>query len=137
MTELTTREISDAALLQHPGLYRNNNGVAFIGDKIVVKANSKLPVRRGDVLIVNPRTIAYGLHPGSGDYVGWEPIVITPDMVGQTIAQFFSLEVKSAEDRLSDRQRTWNQWVIRDGGRAEVWQAKDGKILIRKGADIT
>jgi len=31
----------------------------------------------------------------SGDYVGWTPVTITPEMVGKTIAVFTNIEVKA------------------------------------------
>ncbi len=60
----------------------------------------------------------------SGDLIGWEPVVITPDMVGKTIARFLSVETKpegwkpsscSEHDRA---QQAWAALVNREGGRA-------------------
>ena len=75
-----------------------------------------------ETIIVKPHRIHYGLFNGSGDRVGWRTITITPDMVGQQIAQFLSVEVKTLRDRMSDKQEKWAAAVTRDGGRAEIWR---------------
>ena len=59
----------------------------------------------------------------SGDLIGIEPVLITPDMVGQTIGRFISVEVKREGWAYSDTeheqaQRNWLQLVIAKGGRA-------------------
>jgi hypothetical protein len=38
--------------------------------------------------------VAYGLHPGSPDLVGWMPVTITSEMVGTTVAVFVGIEAK-------------------------------------------
>ena len=60
--------------------------------------------------------------PGMPDYIGWIPVTITADMVGQTIAQFLGIETKSVDaktqkDRLK-KQKNFINVVRRSGGRA-------------------
>ena len=46
----------------------------------------------------DPRTgryIQFGLAKGSSDLIGFKTVKVTPDMVGQEIAQFVSLEIKT------------------------------------------
>lgn len=60
--------------------------------------------------------VTFGLCPGSADLVGWRSLVITPDMVGQTIAQFAAVEVKGPKGRLTPVQANWLNAVEQAGG---------------------
>lgn len=40
------------------------------------------------------RWISSGLCVGSSDLIGWTPLVITPEMVGRTLAIFTAIETK-------------------------------------------
>ncbi len=51
-------------------------------------------VQRGDVLLRNARPFSTGLPNGFPDTFGWQETVITPDMVGQTVAIFWGAELK-------------------------------------------
>jgi hypothetical protein len=64
--------------------------------------------------------VRYGLMVGSGDLIGWRPVTITPEMVGQTLAQFVSLEVKGPRGVVSEAQQRWAGMVERAGGLALV-----------------
>lgn len=89
------------ALGGHPRIrvFRNNVGVAHFPDGSVVR---------------------YGLCPGSADLIGWREVTITPDMVGQTFAQFLSVECKAPKGRTTDKQDAWFFAVKRGGGVALV-----------------
>ena len=71
-------------------------------------------------LFVDGRKVEYGLAVGSGDLIGWESIEITQDMVGQKIARFLSVEVKSKTGKASEAQKNWCNTVSRFGGRAII-----------------
>lgn len=90
-------------------LFRNNVGV--LEDKRGV------PVR-------------YGLQVGSGDLIGWVPVVITPDMVGQTVAVFASVETKGAKGRATAEQVAWAEAVSKAGGRAGIARKDDDLTII-------
>lgn len=61
--------------------------------------------------------IRYGLaNPGGSDCIGWKPLTITQEMVGQTIAQFTAVEVKSETGRLTKEQQTFLDIVNQCGG---------------------
>ncbi len=78
--------------------------------------------------------INFGLMKGSGDLIGWETIEITPDMVGQKIARFLSVEVKAEKGgRASKYQKQWSENVNNAGGRAVIANGVDE--LEKKGSE--
>jgi hypothetical protein len=84
------------------------------------------------VLLVRGNPVTMGLCPGSSDLVGWRLVTVTPDMVGQTVAQFLALEVKTATGRLSDQQRNFIEAINRAGGLAAVVRSGAEAIAITK-----
>lgn len=94
----------------------------------VLRAIGKLPwlkVFRNNIGVAkfaNGQIVRYGVGPnGAGDYIGWEIITITPDMVGQKVARFTSVEMKDERGgRVSDEQRHWAEVVNASGGRAVI-----------------
>lgn len=77
------------------------------------------------------RLIRYGLANDSArlskqikssDLIGWVPVLITPDMVGQTVAVFTSIEAKRSDWRLqpgdahAQAQARWIDLVKGSGG---------------------
>lgn len=86
----------------------------------------------------NGRWVTYGLSPGSADIIGIRSIVITPEMVGQTIGVFVSVEVKRPGPDRTDRQRriaqgNWRDTIKRLGGRAGIARSADEAIAIADG----
>lgn len=99
----------------HPNvrLFRNNVGMGFFGK--ITRETKKIMARMGFSLV------RVGLIKGSGDLIGWESIEVTPDMVGQRVARFLSVETKRTRGgRLSDEQKNWLDQVNAAGGRAIV-----------------
>ena len=111
-----------AAILRELGgrpdvrLFRNQVGAGWTG------ASSRVG---GGVLIREPRFVRYGLHPGSADLIGWQSVVITPEMVGQRVAIFTSLEVKSQTGRATEEQKNWREQVAFHGGIAGICASVD------------
>lgn len=71
----------------------------------------------------DPRTgrlVTFGLAKGSADLIGWRTVIITPEMVGQRMAVFTSIEVKTPTGRLAPAQRSWLEAVHQAGGIAGV-----------------
>lgn len=93
-------------------VFRNNCGVAWQGDA--------RKLSDGSVLIRNPRRVVYGLAPGSSDLIGWRQVIVTPQMVGQRLAQFVALEVKTGKGRAQQHQRNFVEQVQQAGGIAAV-----------------
>ena len=112
MTEHALQNEIRNALAGHCLAFRANVGQAWTGDV------SRLP--DGSVLIRNPRPFSTGLPPGFADLFGMVPVTITPDHVGQQLAQFFALEIKTPTGRVRPEQARFLEAVRRQGGRAEV-----------------
>ena len=66
------------------------------------------------------RYVRFGLCKGSSDLIGLRSLEVTPEMVGQHIAQFVALEIKAAHGVVSPEQRTFLQLVRKFGGVAAV-----------------
>lgn len=71
----------------------------------------------------DPRTgrlVTFGLARGSADLVGWRTITIGPEHVGQRIAVFTSIEVKTPTGRVMADQTAWLTAVQAAGGIAGI-----------------
>lgn len=92
--------------------------------RLALGTRSDLRLFRNQVgQLPDPRTgrpVQFGLARGSADLIGWRTIVVTPDMVGQRIAVFTSLEIKTPTGRLAPTQRAWMGAVLKAGGIAGV-----------------
>jgi hypothetical protein len=64
--------------------------------------------------------VTVGLAPGSADLVGWRSVTITPEMVGQRVAVFASVEIKKAGGRATPEQLNWRDRVNEAGGIAGI-----------------
>ena len=74
----------------------------------------------GTLRDINGRPVTFGLCKGSADLIGWRTVTVTPEMVGQQIAVFTSIEVKSTSGRVKPEQQTWMQAVAAAGGIAGI-----------------
>ena len=66
------------------------------------------------------RPVQFGLCKGSADLIGWTTRTVTQEMVGQRIAVFTSIEVKTPTGRLRPEQQAWLGVVRGAGGIAGV-----------------
>ena len=66
------------------------------------------------------RLVTFGLARGSADLIGWRTVVVTPDMVGQRLAVFTSIEIKTPTGRIAPAQQHWLGVVRGAGGIAGV-----------------
>jgi hypothetical protein len=77
------------------------------------------------------RPVSFGLCKGSADLIGWRTVTITPDMVGQRIAVFTSIEVKTPTGRVKPEQQQWLDAVQAAGGIAGVARSvEDAQALL-------
>ena len=78
------------------------------------------------------RPVTFGLAKGSADLIGWTTRTITPEMVGQQVAVFTSLEVKTERGRVRSEQQQWLAAVQAAGGIAGVVRSvEDAEALLR------
>ena len=114
-------------------LFRNHAGLFWAG-KVVRREGS-------NVLLQAAQQIHAGLHVGAADLIGWQPVTITPDMVGKTVAVFASLEIKTPGARRSDDKERWDdqeRWsatIAQAGGiGAMPVRSTDQAIAVLRGA---
>ena len=83
----------------------------------------------------DPRTgrpVQFGLARGSADLIGLRTVTITPEMVGQRVAVFTSIEVKTSTGRVTPEQQNWLHMVRRAGGIAGVARSvRDAEEILR------
>ena len=90
----------------------------------------------GELRDQHGRPVSFGLCKGSADLIGWTTRTITTDMVGQQVAVFTSIEVKTAAGRLTPEQRQWLAAVETAGGIAGVARSvADAEALLRNATD--
>ena len=100
-TDIQQRIRLALGLLPDVRLWRNNSG--------------KLP---------DPRTgrwVQFGVaSPGGSDLIGYRSITITPEMVGQKVAVFTALEIKTASGRATPAQKHFIDHIRQAGGIAGI-----------------
>lgn len=100
-------------------LWRRNVGMGWIGKATKFTAPQVVHVKPGDVLIRQARPFHNG-EAGQYDTWGFVVVTITPEMVGQKIAQHVEAEAKQGSGRESPEQIAWGEFVRASGGRAAV-----------------
>ena len=70
------------------------------------------------------RTVNIGIK-GSSDLMAVKPTIITPEMVGQTLAVFVAVEVKTSTGRQSEPQKKWQNAVEKLGVKYILARSED------------
>ena len=104
--------------------------------RLAVGTRSDLRLFRNNTgTLPDPRTgrpVQFGLARGSADLIGWRTITITPEMVGQRVAVFTSIEVKTTTGHLTPAQQAWMGTVRTAGGIAGVARSvRDAEEILR------
>ena len=104
--------------------------------RLAVGTRSDLRLFRNNTgTLPDPRTgrpVQFGLARGSADLIGWRTITITPEMVGQRVAVFTSIEVKTITGHLTPAQQAWMGTVRTAGGIAGVARSvRDAEEILR------
>ncbi len=104
-------------------LFRNSVGNGFFGKEVD---------QRGDTItLAGFRRVQFGLKRGSGDYIGWKSVTITPEMVGRRVAVFLSLEAKQPHKNLKKDQDDWKNAIQYFGGIAgRVTSVEEAEKLV-------
>lgn len=105
-----------------------------------IQQNIRLAVSRGNTRVFRNNVgmqngITYGLGVGSSDLIGWTSREITPDMVGQKVAIFTALEVKTDKGRVSKPQQNFIDVVNAAGGIAAIVRNESEAVSILKGIE--
>jgi len=88
-------------------MFRTNSGMAWAG-----KA-----VKKGDITLIKNARVFWGMPEGWPDLTGWTEIEITPDMIGQKIAVFTTVEVKATgKIKPESKQGKFRDLILRMGG---------------------
>jgi len=111
-------------------LWRNNVGQAWMGRGFNLKRGQTYRAEGGERVIMDARPVDFGLCKGSGDGIGFDSIVVTPDMVGRRVAVFLSIETKSKAGRATKEQINWQKLVHEFGGIALIVSDADQIKLI-------
>ena len=106
---------------------------AFIND--VGGGYHGTPVNRsGETFLRNPKPFRYGLQKGVSDILGYQHIIITPDMVGREIAVFLAIEVKNPDGgKPSPEQINFIRTVERFGGISGFARSVEEAVKIIEG----
>lgn len=88
--------------------FRNTTAQGWAG-KVVDRGH-------GYATIANPSPLIAGLCVGSADVIGWKSVEITPEMVGQKVAVFVALEIKTPVGEASEEQMRFVGAVRKAGG---------------------
>jgi hypothetical protein len=93
-------------------VFRNNVALAWVGEVNRLKD--------GSILLRNPRPLHAGLCVGSSDCIGLQRVLITPAMVGSSLARFVAIETKSDRGTADEKQKRFLAMVSSFGGVAVV-----------------
>jgi hypothetical protein len=100
-------------------LFRQQVGMAWVGRVEKGYPGRRVALGPGDVVIRNARPFHAGVV-GMSDLGGWSPVVVTADMLGQTVAVYTQVEVKTEKGTPSREQLAWIEAVAKAGGRAGI-----------------
>jgi hypothetical protein len=114
--------------MQRETVLKNNILLNCVKDHIRLWVNSTGAGWLSRNQTTGSRFVKYGLAVGSSDVIGFKSVEITPDMVGQKIAQFVALEIKAPNGKPTEEQLNFIKVVQDAGGIASLcWSIEDAK----------
>lgn len=118
--------------------FRTNVGRAWTGNDILRPKREPVTVvvRPGDVLIRQARPFDTGLPPGVSDLNGMTRVVVTPEMVGTTLAVYTAIEVKQPGKDPTAEQINYLRAVHRAGGLCGVARSAEDALRIVQGGGV-
>jgi hypothetical protein len=82
------------------------------------------------MILRGARPFSTGLPKGFSDLFGWVSVEVTEKMVGQRLAVFCAIEVKSKTGRVSPEQTRFVEAVQKAGGRAVIARGAEDLLQI-------
>lgn len=79
----------------------------------------------GSYQLPDGRWLSSGLCIGSSDLIGWAPVIVTPEMMGRTVAIFTAIETKVGKRDTTVQQAKFISRVREDGGLAVVARSSE------------
>lgn len=116
-------------------LWKNVRGKFYTIDcvKALISAAMSLKIDRIRLASKKLRMVLAGFGPeGASDLIGFKRVLITPDMLGQTIAVFVALEVKKDGGRASLEQLDFCRFIEINGGLSGVTHSPEQSRKICK-----
>lgn len=101
-------------------VFRNTTANGWAGKSFSLAPGQVYTARGGERVVLDAYPIKAGLCTGSGDLIGGERVIITPDMVGKTLLVFASWEVKHGTGRATKEQLNFARVIREAGGIAEI-----------------
>lgn len=126
-----TNQVREAVCRVGTRLFNVHVGKFWAGNPTRFNRTQTIEVHDGDVLIRRARLINSGIE-GMADLLGCTSVVVTPEMVGQTVAIYTSVEIKTT-DYPTPAQKRWIEAVKKMGGRAGVARSPEDAIRICSG----
>jgi hypothetical protein len=109
--------------------WRCNSGAAWAGEFVeVTDSIRKIGIKLFFPVLIKLRKVE--LWPtGTPDLIGFDSIIITPDMVGKRVAVFKGVELKATkQDKLKPEQTNFKKLIVDTGGiHHEV--REDGRVI--------
>lgn len=81
------------------------------------------------------RRISSGFGKDSPDQVGWQTVVVTPEMVGTKVAVFVGMELKTGKRKPTGGQYNWLKVIKDSGGIAGVVRTIEEAVAIFEGKE--
>ena len=122
------------ALNPYGKFFRINTGTGWTGKESVrINRNGQYYLQEGDVVIKCARPFSTGTPKGFSDLIGAAKTIVTPAMVGTTIAIFSAIEIKTEIGRVSEDQKNFIKVIQSVGGYAGIARSVDDAVYIVRG----